>query len=89
MLHAQWGSSSTSRTDVDIEIEAYDRQALLRDISDLFARERINVTQVNTVSRNQQARMQFSVEITNLDQLNRLLALIKQVPGVAVARRKV
>jgi GTP pyrophosphokinase len=89
LLHAQWGSSSTSRTDVDIEIEAYDRQALLRDISDLFARERINVTKVNTVSRNQQARMQFSVEITNLDQLNRLLALIKQVPGVAVARRKV
>lgn len=89
LLHAQWGSSTTSRTDVDIEIEAYDRQALLRDISDLFARERINVTQVNTVSRNQQARMQFSVEITNLDQLNRLLALIKQVPGVAVARRKI
>jgi len=89
LLHAQWGSNSTSRTDVDIEIEAYDRQALLRDISDLFARERINVTKVNTVSRNQQARMQFSVEIANLDQLNRLLALIKQVPGVAVARRKV
>lgn len=89
LLHAQWGSSSATRTDVDIEIEAYDRQALLRDISDLFAREKINVTQVNTVSRNQQARMQFSVEITNLDQLNRLLALIKQVPGVAVARRKI
>jgi GTP pyrophosphokinase len=89
LLHAQWGSSSATRTDVDIEIEAYDRQALLRDISDLFAREKINVTQVNTVSRNQQARMQFSVEITHLDQLNRLLALIKQVPGVAVARRKI
>jgi GTP pyrophosphokinase len=89
LLHAQWGSSSTSRTDVDIEIEAYDRQALLRDISDLLARERINVTKVNTVSRNQQARMQFSVEIVNLDQLNRLLALIKQVPGVAIARRKI
>lgn len=89
LLQAQWGGSSVSRTDVDIEIEAYDRQALLRDISDLFAREKINVTQVNTVSRNQQARMQFTVEIANLDQLNRLLALIKQVPGVAVARRKI
>lgn len=89
LLQAQWGSGGVSRTDVDIEIEAYDRQALLRDISDMFARERINVTQVNTVSRNQLARMQFSVEIADLEQLDRLLALIKQVPGVVLARRRV
>ncbi len=89
MLHAQWGNNNDTRADVDIEVEAYDRQGLLRDISDLFAREKINVTQVNTLSRNMQARMQFSVEIANLEQLDRLLALIKQVPGVSTARRKV
>ncbi|MDX9951439.1 MAG: ACT domain-containing protein, partial [Methylophilaceae bacterium] len=61
----------------------------LRDISDMFARERINVTQVNTVRRNQLARMQVSVEIADLEQLDRLLALIKQVPGVVLARRRV
>src|SRR5690606_18912024 len=89
LLQAQWGSGGVSRTDVDIEIEAYDRQALLRDISDMFARERINVTQVNTVSRNQLARMQFSVEIADLEQLDRLLGLVKQVSGVVQAKRKV
>lgn len=87
LLQAEWGEGQSS-TDVDVEIEAYDRQGLLRDISDLFAREKINVTQVNTVSRNQLARMMFSVEITDLQQLNRLLALVKQVSGVVQARRR-
>jgi GTP pyrophosphokinase len=86
LLHAQWGNNNT-RAVVDIEVEAYDRQGLLRDISDLFAREKINVTQVNTLSREQQARMQFSVEISGLEQLDRLLALIQQVPSVFAARR--
>lgn len=88
LLQAQWGAGA-SHTDVDVEIEAYDRQGLLRDISDLFARERVNVTQVNTVSRNQLARMQFSVEIADLQQLDRLLGLVKQVSGVVQAKRKV
>jgi len=33
--------------------------------------------------------MQFSIEISNLDQLGRLLALINQVPNVIIARRHV
>ncbi|CAG0976240.1 GTP pyrophosphokinase [Methylophilaceae bacterium] len=87
LLHAQWGDKN-ARAVVDIEVEAYDRQGLLRDISDLFAREKINVTQVNTLSRDQQARMQFSVEISGLEQLDRLLALVQQVPSVSAARRR-
>lgn len=88
LLQAQWGNKNNTRADVDIEVEADDRQGLLRDISDLFAREKINVTQVNTLSKNALARMQFSVEISSLEQLERLLALIHQVPGVSLARRK-
>lgn len=88
LLQAQWGNKNNTRADVDIEVEADDRQGLLRDISDLFAREKINVIQVNTLSKNALAKMQFSVEISSLEQLERLLALIHQVPGVSMARRK-
>lgn len=87
LLATQWGNRQEKLAAVDIDIEAYDRQGLLRDISDLFARERVNVTQVKTQSRNNQARMSFSIEIADLDQLTRLLTLLRQVPSVNVAKR--
>lgn len=87
LLTAQWGNSQVSSINVDIEVEAYDRQGLLRDISELFVKEKVNAIKVNTLNRKQQAFMQFSIEISSLDQLNRLLGLIQQVPNVIVARR--
>ncbi len=89
MLSAQWGGSKGDTFTVDIGVEAYDRQGLLRDIGDLFVREKVNVTRVNTLSKNNQAQMQFSIEISDLEQLSRLLALIHQVPSVIAARRHV
>jgi GTP pyrophosphokinase len=89
MLSAQWGGSKGDTFSVDIGVEAYDRQGLLRDIGDLFVREKINVTRVNTLSKNNQAQMQFSIEISDLEQLSRLLALIHQIPNVITARRHV
>jgi len=89
LLGAQWGNAQNVRTDVDIEVEAHDRQGLLRDISDLFVREKVNAIKANTMSRSDMALMQFSIEISNLEQLNRLLALIQQVPSVIAARRRV
>lgn len=88
VLSAQWGSSQNVNMDVDIEVEAHDRQGLLRDISDLFVREKVNATKANTMSRNNLALMQFSIEISGLEQLNQLLALIQQLPNVIEARRR-
>ena len=87
ILTAQWGGRKNANFAVDIEVKAYDRQGLLRDISDLFAREKVNVTRVNSYSKNNQANMQFSLEITDLEELSRLLALLHQVPNVVGARR--
>ena len=89
LLSAEWGSSKGDVFTVDIDVEANDRQGLLRDIGDLFVREKINVTRVNTFSKGSQAKMQFSIEIKDLEQLARLLGLIHQVPNVIKARRHV
>lgn len=89
LLSAQWGKRDGAKVVVDVEVEAYDRQGLLRDISDLFAKEKINVTKVNSLSKNNQAKMRFSVEIADLHQLGHLLVLIRQVPDVIVARRHI
>jgi GTP pyrophosphokinase len=88
LLAAQWGNSQAGLSEVDIVLEANDRQGLLRDISELFAREKINTTKANTLSRNHVALMQFTVELTDIDQLQHVLLRLQQVPGVISAQRK-
>ena len=86
-------ASSTTATDqrrfpVEIELSAQDRQGLLRDVSDVFARDRINVTAVNTLSRQQQALMRFTIEASGGAQLETTLVALRRVAGVIDARRR-
>ena len=73
---------------VDIVVEASDRQGLLRDLSELLSREKINVTAVNTQTRQHQARMAFTLEVESVAQLKRALQLARDIPGVFAAERR-
>ena len=59
----------------------------MRDISDVLARERVNVTAVRTQSKHGTAEMAFTVEVTDLKRLNQALHHIQLVNGVVSARR--
>src|SRR4051812_34138253 len=63
LIEADWGASADATFPVDVEIHAIDRTGLLRDITEIFSRERINVTATNTVSRDASAHMRLTVEI--------------------------
>jgi GTP pyrophosphokinase len=88
LIEADWGEARDQVFAVDIVVEAMDRQGLLRDISEVFSREKINVTAVNTLSRNLQARMAFTLEVQSLKQLAQALGMVKDVPGVFTALRR-
>jgi GTP pyrophosphokinase len=90
VIEVQWEGmrgSEPGAYPVQILVLAADRQGLLRDISEVFAREKINVTGVNTASRADQARMQFTIEVGEEQMLRRALAQLSEVRGVTVARR--
>jgi GTP pyrophosphokinase len=88
VIETEWGDAEAGgRFASDIVVDAHDRQGLLRDISEIFAKEKINVIGVNTQSRQGKARMSFTVEVRNLTQLQRTLDLIHDVKGVVAARR--
>jgi len=73
---------------VDVVLRARDRQGLLRDVSDVFARDRLNVTAVQTRSRDGVAQMQFTVEVPGIPQLDRTLKVVRDVDGMIECRRK-
>jgi GTP pyrophosphokinase len=88
LITADWGARRDEVFPVDVVVESMDRQGLLRDISEVFSREKINVTAVNTLTRNLQARMAFTLEVRGLEELARALALVRDVPGVLSAARR-
>jgi GTP pyrophosphokinase len=73
---------------VDVAVEAADRQGLLRDISEVFAKEKMNVVGVQTQSVKGTAWMTFTVEIADSARLAKVLALVGEVRGVRSARRR-
>ena len=88
LIEANWGARREELFPVDIVVECGDRPGLLRDISEVFSRERINVTAVNTLTKHHLARMNFTIEVAGVEQLKRALALVREVPGVLAAGRR-
>ena len=72
---------------VDIQVLANDRQGLLRDISEVFAKEKMNVVGVHTQSIKDMAWMTFTVEVSDTSRLHQVLGLIRNINGVDSVRR--
>jgi len=84
----QWAAQSGAVYSVDLLVDAGDRQGLLRDISDILTREKINVTAVRTQTRAGIAHMSFTVELSGTAALQKALVLLREVPGVVSAQRR-
>ena len=87
MIETRWGDATDGLFAVDVEIEAQDRSGLLRDIGEVFSRERANVTASRTATRREIARMLFTIEISGLASLENVLVALRAVNGVLTARR--
>ncbi|GAB4169333.1 MAG: bifunctional (p)ppGpp synthetase/guanosine-3',5'-bis(diphosphate) 3'-pyrophosphohydrolase [Rhodocyclaceae bacterium] len=87
VIEAAWGEARDAIYPVDIVVEAQDRQGLLRDVSEILAREKVNVTAANTQSRTGMARMSFTVEVDGLARLNKLFDAIRELKSVLAVRR--
>ncbi len=87
VIETGWGGETSGVFATDIVVDAHDRQGLLRDISEIFTREKLNVVGVNTQSKQGKAHMSFTVEITKLPQLQRTITLIHEIEGVVGVRR--
>ena len=87
VIETAWGGQTEGVFAVDIVVDANDRQGLLRDVSEVLTREKINVIAVSTQSKQGTANMRFTAEINNVNQLKRTLVLLHEVQGVVGARR--
>jgi GTP pyrophosphokinase len=90
VLAVTWGKLASKEFPVDIEVQAFDRRGLVRDVSAALADDKISIQGMNTVTdkRDSLAHMQIKISITGLPQLSQVLTRIAQLPNVISARRK-
>ena len=91
LIEVEWGDESNRTYEVALQIEAIDRQGLLRDVSKVLADEKVDVIGLNTLSDKQEqiANMTFNIEISDLQQLGRVMDKIGMLPNILkVSRNK-
>ncbi len=92
LIDVTWAEEGSSAFyPVDIRVVATDRKGLLRDISAILTNEEVDVLGVSTQSNRklERANMRFTVEISSMRQLSRLIDKISQLPDVLSAHRDV
>jgi len=87
LIPVEWG-----RTDllypVSVQVEAWDRVGLMRDISTMVAEEKVNIAGVNLVNNDDHTiSLYFTLETKDLAQLSRLMVKMERVRGVISADR--
>ncbi|MDP3559962.1 MAG: bifunctional (p)ppGpp synthetase/guanosine-3',5'-bis(diphosphate) 3'-pyrophosphohydrolase [Legionellaceae bacterium] len=89
LLQVQWGSADKTRYPIELLIRAYDRQDLLKDMTALFAQEKIVIRALQSQLKadNILLEIYMTIEIENVLGLSKLLNRLEQIPNVLEARR--
>ena len=91
LVEVQWGAKSEEMYPVSIQVKAYDRAGLLRDVTGLVADEKINMQSAKAVTgmKNNMAVINATLELSNISQLTRIMTRIEHLPNVLEVRRVV
>jgi GTP pyrophosphokinase len=87
-IAAEWGEQGPRTFPADVVVQSTDRQGLLRDLTEVLSREKLNIISMNTQTRHSIASMQFTLEVDDAAHLQRALALLREVRGVMAATRR-
>ncbi|HKQ80915.1 MAG TPA: bifunctional (p)ppGpp synthetase/guanosine-3',5'-bis(diphosphate) 3'-pyrophosphohydrolase [Steroidobacteraceae bacterium] len=90
VLHVEWGDGGERSFAVDVNVRAFDRRGLVRDISGVLADMKINIHAMNTLTDDQDgiADMNLRITVHDLEELGRVLTRIQGLSNVLSVRRK-
>ncbi len=82
LIAVEWGQTD-SLYPMNIQVDAWDRVGLMRDITTIVAEEKVNIATVNITNHDDNTiSLNFTLETKGLAQLSRLLAKVEGVRGV-------
>ncbi len=90
LIRVDWGATPPQLSRVKIRVMAYDRAGLLKDIVEVLDMENINMEDASAVTarRDNLAMITATLEVRDVEQLDRVLYKINQVQNVREVRRQ-
>ena len=90
VIEVDWGKAADTIYPAELVLQAYDRQGLLKDVSSVFADEKVSVDSIQTQNDKQamQVTMELNVSVPGLPTLSRVISRLEQLPNVTSVRRK-
>ena len=89
MIDVEWYKEEKASYQVDIEINSNDRNGLLLDILKEVGTTKAKILGVNTKTTKEKiAIIDMTLEVENLEELNKAIKVIRKVDSVYEVRRK-
>jgi (p)ppGpp synthase/HD superfamily hydrolase len=88
IIPVQWKVAEGTVFDTTVEVLGKDRSDLLRDITDVFSKSRINIQRASIVTVRDQVRNRFRVQVADANQLEDAIERLKKLKGVAAVTRR-
>jgi GTP pyrophosphokinase len=90
IIEVSWAAGKATTFMVSIQVEALDRQKLLRDVANVLADQRVNIVAASThTGRDRIANLRFTFELADSTHLSSIVSAVKRVEGVFDAYRVV
>lgn len=88
-LPVNWGNAASSRYEVSVQIRAFDRKWLLKDLTNVIAQAEVNILGISSQADESRglADIRVTLKVSDFEQLSQLLGRLDAVPGVQDARR--
>lgn len=86
LVQVSWGQARQTYP-VTVQIRAYDRDGLMRDVSTLVTNEGISMSSIHVSTKDSLAVFDLEMGITDIAQLSRVLDRLEALPNVLEARR--
>jgi guanosine-3',5'-bis(diphosphate) 3'-pyrophosphohydrolase len=86
LIEVKWGQVHDVYP-VNVEIEAWNRVGVLRDIAAVIAEENVNISTITTEEHGDASSVFLTLNINDISQLTHLLSRVRSVRGVSSATR--
>ncbi|MDX1380474.1 MAG: bifunctional (p)ppGpp synthetase/guanosine-3',5'-bis(diphosphate) 3'-pyrophosphohydrolase [Xanthomonadales bacterium] len=89
LLEVRWGSGQARRYSALIEVHAFDRRALIRDISNVLAAADVQVTDITSHldEASDEVSIRLQLRVRNFEQLSELMSQLQGIANVLDVRR--
>ncbi len=87
LINVEWGGTVQKTYPVPIQVNAYDRQGLISDISGVLSGETARLINFSMTSRHHIVKVNMVLEVPDITALSRILARLENLPNVIEAIR--